>query len=72
MHDLILTYGMILASMIGDIAFNTLHVYPRLEGVTKDNYLERRGEAAMVVMKDFREQCLDEPELKPEVTSTSR
>ena len=41
-------------------AFETYHTYPRLEGgVTMENLLERRGEAALVLMKDYRENCLD-------------
>ena len=40
-------------------AFKRYHTYPKLEGVTSKNYMERRGEAALVLLKDFKEQCLD-------------
>lgn len=41
------------------IAFHSLHTYPRLVGLTNTTFMDRRGEAALVFMKDFRKQCLD-------------
>ena len=35
------------------------HKYPRLEGVTRGNFMNRKSEAALVLLKDFKEQCLD-------------
>jgi hypothetical protein len=41
------------------LAWKRYHTYPKLEGVTSKNFIERRGEAALVLLKDFKEQCLD-------------
>lgn len=40
-------------------AYEKYHVYPRLDGLTSSNYLDRRGEAGLALMKDYREQCLE-------------
>ncbi len=40
-------------------AWKKYHTYPKFEGVTRGNFIERRGEAALVLLKDFKEQCLD-------------
>lgn len=38
-------------------AYEKYHSYPRLDGLNSGNYLNRRGEAALVFMKHFADQC---------------
>ena len=43
-----------------DEAFEKYDIYPKLDGVENPNQaIERRAEAALIVMKDYREQCLE-------------
>jgi len=50
-------------------AWKKYHTYPKLEGVTRGNFIERRGEAALVLLKDFKEQCLDKETEEPKEDS---
>lgn len=40
-------------------AFNEKHNYPRLDGIGDGSLVERRHEAALVMMEDFRKSCLE-------------
>ena len=42
-----------------DKAFNEKHNYPRLDGIGDGSLTERRHEAALVMMEDFRKLCLE-------------
>lgn len=36
-----------------------LHTYPQFDGLNSTNFIEKRGEAALKYMNDYREQCLE-------------
>ncbi len=46
-----------------DLAYNKYHTFPRFQGLKNLGHaLDRRGEAALVLMKDYRDNCLQEEE----------
>jgi hypothetical protein len=44
------------------LAYTKHHIYPRIEGLKFEDITDRRGEAASVIMKDYRDKCLQEKE----------
>jgi hypothetical protein len=44
------------------LAYKEYHTYPRLQGLKNGHVTNRRGEAALVIMKDYRDKCLQEEE----------
>ena len=47
-------------------AYYNEKIYPKLDGLEKNNVLERRGEAAATIMRNYGEQCL-----LPDATATA-
>ena len=44
------------------LAYKEYHTFPRLQGLKNGHVTDRRGEAALVIMKDYRDNCLKEEE----------
>ena len=44
------------------LAYKEYHTYPRLQGLEDGHVTDRRGEAALVLMKDYHDNCLQEEE----------
>ncbi|KAL3805340.1 hypothetical protein HJC23_009047 [Cyclotella cryptica] len=40
-------------------AFEESHTYPRIEGMTESLHAEKRGDAAHIMLRDYREKCVE-------------
>jgi hypothetical protein len=41
------------------VAFEVSHTYPRIEGMTESLHAEKRGEAAHIMLTDYRDKCVE-------------